>query len=99
MKPTTISVSLLTFCAILFGLAVMIGRSSRPEPISEPATTRAIDVEPKSVLIVTGSVEHRLRAMEAQLVELRNKVQSLEAAKEGDPLSSFPSRVAGVDEP
>jgi hypothetical protein len=94
MKSSTISRSVLAFCGVLFGLAVMIGRSSRPEPLSEPAPTQTIDREPESVLIATGSVEHRLRAMEAQLVEMRNKIESLEAAKERDPLSSFPRYTA-----
>jgi hypothetical protein len=37
----------------------------------------AQDSGPQSTLIETGSVEHRLRAMEAQLVELGNRIDRL----------------------
>ena len=81
MKPSTLPMSVLTVCLLSFGLAVVIGRSTRPEPVAAPMTPQAINMEPESVLIHTGSVEHRLRAMEAQLLELRNRVELLETAK------------------
>jgi hypothetical protein len=81
MKFPTISLPVLLLGVTSFAMAVLVGRASRPGPDAAPATARALDVGPQSVLIEAGSVEHRLRAMEAQLLELRNKVESLDAAK------------------
>jgi hypothetical protein len=82
MKFPTISLPIVLLGGALFAASVLVGRSSRPGPASSAASTQVFDVESRGVLIVTGSVEHRLRMMEAQLLELQNKVKSLEAANE-----------------
>jgi hypothetical protein len=68
-----------------FAVAVLVGRASRSGPNERPAAAPSLDIGPQSVVIETGSVEHRLRAMESQLLELRNKVASLEEARKLDP--------------
>ena len=82
MKSPMISSFVVMLVMASFGMAVLIGRASGPGPDESHATARALDVGPQAVVIETGSVEHRLRAMEAQLLELRNKVELLEAARE-----------------
>jgi hypothetical protein len=85
MKFPKISVAVGMFCMASFAVAVLVGRASQPGPNEGPATASSLNIGPQSVVIETGSVEHRLRAMESQLLELRNKVASLEEAKKVAP--------------
>jgi hypothetical protein len=78
-KSSMILRSVVLLCIASIGVAVLVGRATRPGPNEALTIARPLDVESQSVVIETGSVEHRLRTMEAQLLELRIRVASLEA--------------------
>jgi|GEM_PF-5240507 len=85
LAPVALPVAL-SFAA----LAIIVNRTApladpKIEAAAKEAREAAIEQAsaPRSIQITTGSVEHRLRAMEAQLVELRNRLDRLEAGKGG----------------
>jgi hypothetical protein len=67
--------------AVLVALAFLAGDRRAP---CRPTPSRAEDLGPSSLLVEAGSVEARLRAMEAQLVELRAELERLSARSGSD---------------
>jgi hypothetical protein len=74
----------LGLAAALVALAFLAGKP--PAGTSGPNDRPIVVTGPESVVIETGSVEHRLRAMEAQLLELRVELDRL-SARRGSEIS------------
>jgi hypothetical protein len=70
--------SMLILTVTALALAVLISRATGPRPGDAPTATRAQpDPEPGRLgLIERGSTEVRLRVLEAQLFELRARIEA-----------------------